>query len=253
MVKSATRALQILKAVGTAKEGLKHIEIANALNIPKGSLSFLLIDLITEGFLRTDATGKRYIIGPQILSIAGHYLSSLDIVKLSAPIIRDLVAKTNETAGLAVKIGWEVMIVCKENSPEPFKWDLEIGTRFPMYSTAAGKAILAHLDEKEIRDYFHTVPLITKTDRTISDKKTLMSQLEKIRNSALAYAFEEQYDGMIGLAAPVFNNERRVIASIVQPIPTMRFNSDKEKIIIMAIKRACKSLSHDMGYQLSRL
>ena len=252
MVKSATRALQILKAVGSTQEGMKHIEIVKALNIPKGSLSFLLTDLIKEGFLRTDATGKCYKIGPQVLNLAGHYLSSLDIVKLSNSIIRELVVKTNESAGLAVKMGWEVMIVSKENSPEPLKWDLEIGTRFPMYSTAAGKAILAHLDEEEISDFFSTVPLNAKTNQTITDKKSLMNQFEKIRNGALAYAIEEHHEGMIGLAAPVFNNERQVVASIVQPIPTMKFNSNKEKIFIKVIKQACETLSIDMGYEIPR-
>lgn len=249
MVKSATRALQILKAVGSTQEGMKHIEIAKALNIPKGSLSFLLTDLITEGFLRTDSTGKCYKIGSQILTLAGHYLSSLDVVQLSNSIIRNLAAKTNESAGLAVKMGWDVMIVCKENSQEPLKWDLEIGTRFPMYSTAAGKAILAHLSEEELHDFLKTVPLNAKTNRTITDKKTLLKQLEEIRNGALAYATEEQYDGMIGLAGPVFNNEGRVVASIVQPIPTLKFDSDKEKIFTKEIKLACETLSIDMGYQ----
>lgn len=249
MVKSATRTLQILKAVGSTQEGLKHFEIAKALNIPKGSLSLLLADLTAEGFLRTDAAGKCYKIGPQILTLAGHFLSSLDVVKLSTSIIRTLSANTNESAGLAVKMGWDAMVVCKESSQEPFKWDLEIGTRYPMYSTAAGKAILAHLTEEELHGFFKNVSLDAKTDHTITDKKTLLNQLEKIRSGALAYAIEEQYDGMIALAGPVFNNEGRVVASIVQPMPTLKFNADKEKIVTKEIRLACETLSIDMGYQ----
>ena len=88
-----------------------------------------------------------------------------------------------------------------------------------------------------------------KTNRTITDKKTLLKQLEEIRNGSLAYATEEQYNGMIGLAGPVFNNEGRVVASIVQPIPTLKFDSDKEKIFTKEIKLACETLSIDMGYQ----
>ncbi len=253
MVKSATRALQILKAVGSSKDGMKHNQIAGALDIPKGSLSFLLADLVSEGFLRTDSTGRCYRIGPQVLSLAGRYLASLDIVKLSSSIIRELVARNNETAGLAVKMGWEVTIVCKENSPDPFKWDLDIGTRFSMHSTAAGKAILAHLRPDEIRAFFKTVPLDAKTDRTITDRKTLISQFEVIRRTGLACANEEQYEGMIGLAGPVFDNEGRVTASVVQPVPLMKFNPDKERLIRQVIREACARLSFDLGYQVPDL
>lgn len=248
MVKSATRVLRILKLVGSSREGMKHNEIAKALEIPKGSLSLILADLINEGFLFTDVSGTMYRIGPQVLSLAGQYLASLDIVKISQPIIRDLVEETKESAGLGVRIGTETMIVCKENSPEPFKWDLEIGIRYSMYSTAAGKAILAFLEEQEIDEILDTIDMTPKTDKTITNKSALKAQLKQIRKDGFADAREEQFIGMIALGVPIFNNEGRVVASIVQPIPTPRYSEKREQTILVSLKEAGMQLSMRLGY-----
>ena len=51
MVKSATRVIQILESVGSSKNGISHAELSAALNIPKGSLSLLLADLVAHDFL----------------------------------------------------------------------------------------------------------------------------------------------------------------------------------------------------------
>ncbi len=51
MVKSATRVIQILESVGASNNGISHADLSAALNIPKGSLSLLLADLVAHDFL----------------------------------------------------------------------------------------------------------------------------------------------------------------------------------------------------------
>ena len=64
MVRSASRALEILEFVGTNKTGLKHVEIAHALNIPKSSLTKLLSSLLIKDYLTKDKARGTYAIGP---------------------------------------------------------------------------------------------------------------------------------------------------------------------------------------------
>ena len=54
MVKSANRVIQILKTVGSHPEGLAHSEIAETLEIPKSSLSALLVNLLDCEYLTID-------------------------------------------------------------------------------------------------------------------------------------------------------------------------------------------------------
>lgn len=248
MVKSATRVMQILELVGKSRDGLKHLDIANSLGIPKGSLSLLLSDLVGGDFLTLGEDDKRYRVGHKILVLAGRYLADLDIIKASQPFIRSVIARTNESCGLAMIVGGEAMIVWREETLEPLKWDFKIGDQNPIYASAHGKAILAFYSREEIDRYLSSVSLVPITSHTITDRKVLLLQLEEIRNGAIAYSREENYDGITSMAVPVFNNMRQVVASLGTPVPSQRFSRAKEKVISQALREAAKLLSRELGY-----
>ncbi|MBN2041569.1 MAG: IclR family transcriptional regulator [Spirochaetes bacterium] len=247
MVKSAGRVIQILKIVGSVSSGMKHCEIAKKLDIPKGSLSFLLADLVSGEFLRLDDEG-RYKIGSQILILANSYLADLDIIKISEGVLKEIVEATNESVGLALPKGNEVVIVAKLNAIQQLKIEFEIGQLFRMYSSAAGKSILAHLDSEALSNYLSTVELVPVTSKTIVDPDKLITEIQEIRETHIAYSLEENIDGRIAIAAPVFNNTAEIIASIVQAVPTVRYNIEKKEKIKQALISASKKLSTAFGY-----
>ncbi|MBN2402347.1 MAG: IclR family transcriptional regulator [Spirochaetes bacterium] len=247
MVKSASRVMEILKIVSTSREGLKHSEISQALGIPKGSLTFLLADLTSEEFLVIENDG-RYKIGPQILFLANRYLASLDIINFSEPILKELVAKTNESSALAVPKGKDVVVVAKQNAFQQLKLEFDIGVFFPLYATAMGKVILAYLTDEKLKHYLSTVKLVPITQNTIVDPQRLLKELKKIRENSIAYSLEEQFEGRIALAAPVFNNKGEVTASLTQQIPTVRFTPEKEQLLKSALLEASKNLSNKLGF-----
>lgn len=248
MVKSATRVMQILNVVGHSKDGLKHLDIAKALKIPKGSLSFLLADLLQEEFLTLGADDKRYRIGPAILSLAGRYLADLDIIKIGQPFIRSIITATNESCGLAVRKGFKVMIVWREETHEPLKWDFKIGDQYPLYASSHGKVILAFFGEDETDRYLSSTDFLPITPFTITDKQVLLRELQEIRNGSIAYSREENYPGITSLAVPVFNNTRQMVASLGVLLPTQRFTEEKEKIITRVLKETATLFSRELGY-----
>jgi DNA-binding IclR family transcriptional regulator len=247
MVKSAARVMEILKVISASSDGMKHSEISQSLGIPKGSLTFLLADLISEEFLIQDNDGQ-YKIGPQILILANRYLSGLDINTFSQPVLKQLVEKTNESSALAVRKGNDIVIIAKRSAHQQLKLEFEIGENFPLYATAMGKVILAYFSDDKLKDYLSSVKLAPVTQNTIVDPKELLLELKKIRESSVAYSFEEQFEGRIAIAVPVFNNSREVAASLTQTIPTVRYNPEKEQILIKALLEASRILSNKLGY-----
>ncbi|MGD8229820.1 MAG: IclR family transcriptional regulator [Desulfobacteraceae bacterium] len=249
MVKSATRVIQILESVGASKNGISHAELSAALNIPKGSLSLLLADLVAHDFLALrKEEERRYVIGPQVLVIAGKYLTDLDIVQLGRPVVHEVMSTTDESSALAVRKGDEMLIVYGENCSQPLKRAVEIGYRAPLYTTAGGKAILAHQSEEEIDHYLSSVKLTPKTHATITDSKTLLKELKAIRLEKIAYSREERYEGLISMAAPVFDLFGSVITAIVVTLPTIRFNPKSEKHVKETLNRASEKLSRQLGF-----
>jgi DNA-binding IclR family transcriptional regulator len=247
MVKSASRVMEILKIISSSKNGLKHCEIADALGIPKGSLTFLLADLTTEEFLMLDNDGH-YKIGPQILILANSYLANLDIINFCYPVLKKLVDKTDESSGLAIPKGRDVIIAANKNAQQQLRTEFEIGVYFPMYASALGKVFLAHFSEEKLNQYLSTVELIPVTKNTIIDPQKLLTEIQKIRKDKIAYSFEEQFEGRIAMAVPVFSSNGEVVASISSILPTVRFIPEKEQLLINGLLEASKELSNKLGY-----
>ncbi len=248
MVKSADRVIQILEAVGLAREGVTHGELVTALGIPKSSLSSLLATLLERQYLSQEKSSKRYVLGPQILVMAGRYLHGMDIVKLGQPLLNKLTGMTDESSEIAIKRGHDIMIVCKEDCSRPVARVIQIGDRAPMYATAAGKAILAHLPEEEKAEYFSSANFVSFTKNTITNPGVLEKELKRIRSGALAHSREELDEGVIALAAPVFDFRAQVSASVVVPIPTMRFSKKRQTEIEGALRSVASELSHLLGW-----
>jgi DNA-binding IclR family transcriptional regulator len=248
MVKSAHRALQILEAVSSSPSGLKHSEIAGILKIPKGSLSLLLSDLVSQDYLGLDPDRKRYLLGPQILVIAKRYLAGIDVVQLGRPILRKLVSDSGECVEIGVRRENDVLMICREDCSRPLRSVIQIGDRAPLHATAAGKAILAHLPEEEIEKYLSMVPFKAFTKKTITHARPLRKELEAIRAGGVAYCREELNEGVVAMGMPVFDADGRVHASIVIPIPTIRFNHKKEKRVELALREGAWTLSHQLGF-----
>lgn len=249
MVKSAIRVIRILELVGQNKNGLLHAEISNILSIPKSSLTALLKSLVSEEYLSLSTGEKRYKIGPKILVLAGYYLSANDIIKISQPIIHDLMLTVNESASLSISRGNEVMLVCNEDCPNPLKHQLDLGQRGPMYATSGGKVFLAHLTPNELDNYFQTNDMIAFTQRTIIDPEKLKKELIKVRKNRIAYNNEEHIIGVVAMSSPVYDLYGRIAASIGVPMPSIRFNKEKEKFIKKELLKAANKISYKLGFK----
>jgi DNA-binding IclR family transcriptional regulator len=248
MVKSADRVLQILELIGQNREGLTHSDIASSLTIPKSSLSALLANLLEREYLSADKSGKRYLLGPQILVLAGRYLAGQDLIQIGQGVLSKLTEETGESTAMAIRDGYGILIVSKVNSSKSIIQFMNIGERRPMYATAAGKAILAHLSEEELQEYFSSVEMVPVTKKTITDRQVLEKELEKIRSGAVAYSHEEIEEGMVALSAPVFDLSGEVVATIVAGMPSIRLNPKIEKFLEKAILDSAASFSRRLGF-----
>jgi DNA-binding IclR family transcriptional regulator len=250
MVKSADRVMQILEAIGSSEEGKTHGELSSTLNIPKSSLSLLLANLVDREYLSLSGADRRYALGPQVLVLAGRYLSSLDIVRLGQPVLKKITRAIDESAEIAIKRRHEIIIISKEDRSQPLSRMIQLGDRAPIYATAAGKAILAHLSDDEIDQYISSVELTTITNATITDSDVPWRQLYAIRSGALARSNEELHEGITALACPVFDLYGGVVASVVLPIPTIRFTPEKEENAEKILRSASIELSRQLGYDI---
>lgn len=85
-----------------------------------------------------------------------------------------------------------------------------IGEQRPLHGTAAGKAILASLSDRKIREILDERGLPKYTNKTITDEDKLFESINTIRNQGVAFSDEEIITGVRSVGVPVTIEERTV-------------------------------------------
>jgi DNA-binding IclR family transcriptional regulator len=248
MVKSADRVMHVLERVCVHKDGLTQKEISEMLQIPKSSLSAILDNMTTREYLMQDKDTKRYVLGPQVLILAGAYLDNQDVVGIGRPLTSELSRETGETGALAIPVGYDALIVYKEDSLQPILPSIQVGTRLPLFASAVGKAILSQYSEQEIDQYFKAVKLAPLSKYTVTDPQQLIEELKTIQNGSPAYTRQGYREGITAIAGPVFNHQGRVVAAISVSALSARLTPRKEKLFAGIVTRITRRFSRLLGY-----
>jgi DNA-binding IclR family transcriptional regulator len=74
-------------------------------------------------------------------------------------------------------------------------------------------------------------------------------RLEKIRNHGYVLEKEEAVEGMIGIAAPIRDYSRRIIAAVGIAIPTAQRHSERElNRLVDIVRKTADEISGNLGY-----
>ena len=239
-VKSATRTLDILEYVVSAGRPVSAAEIALSLAIPVSSLSYLLGTLVERGYLLRN--GRLHSPGPALarLNPAPEGPPLKDRVY---PIIRSVSRQLNETVSFFVRHGFEMEAIAGEVAPQALRYTIEVGRLVPLHAFAAGKAILAALDEGELAAYLASADRAAFTPQTRTAEADLRRELAEIARTGIARTAEEFTPGIIGIGHAVRTSEG-LIGAISVAIPVARATPELEARAGNLLTQAAIALGH---------
>ena len=114
----------------------------------------------------------------------------------------------------------------------------------------AETVMLAFFSEEDIERYLDSTEFAKFTPKTIVDREQITVDLIEIRRSGLAYNREGFRDGITAIAAPVFDHQKEVVASVTISAPTFLLDSNKENIFEKKLSEIASSFSHMLGYSI---
>ncbi len=121
------------------------------------------------------------------------------------------------------------------------------GLRRPLYCSAIGKLLLAHLPPTRRQEYLRTTKLRAFTPQTPVTRTALRRAIEEIRAAGLSISVDEIAEGAAGIAAPVFDRHGELLAGLVVGGPSKRLAADQERLGALVMERA-RELSRVMGF-----
>jgi len=230
------------------KSELSVRELEELTGINRTTVFKSLQSFINWGYLEQDPVSKRYKASIKILGMSGMVLRRMDVAKIARPYLLSLRDEINETAFISVLNDFDILVTDYESSYRDAHISSSVGKRIPAYCSGAGKAILANLPMGEIDLLLEKYDLSMCTQNTITCKENFLKEIEKTLNRGYGISIEEFGKDVVAVAAPIFNLNNKVIASIALAALKTRVNSEKEiERLGLAVKEAASNISKELG------
>ncbi|WP_438348072.1 IclR family transcriptional regulator [Paenibacillus sp. FA6] len=250
LIQSVKRALDIVSCFDSLNVQLSLTEISERLNLNMSTVYGLINTLCAYSYIDKNPNNGKYRLGLEFLLKANLVSNSLDLKEIGHPYLTELTKKYHETSHLYVYQHEQVFCIDKVESPNNyFIISSRAGSKLPMHASASGKIFLAHMSDAELQNYLHNYKLMKLTEKTMTDKETLMNSLQQIRDQGYGIEDEEIEVGAYSIAAPVKDAAGQTVGTI-SVIGSLARIKENEDLIRADLLAAAHSISNQFGYQL---
>lgn len=248
-IAAVERAMDVLLLFGrSSRPDLGVTEISTELGLTKAAVHRILTALRSRELITVDQTTRRYALGHAAIALGRAYLARNDLRAMAAPELRHLSAETGETATLSIRRGDTRMYADQVVPAQELRMEVSLGIPYPLHAGSSSKAFLAFLDETEVDGYLERHPLEPLTDKTITDAAALRKELAAVRRRGYATSLGERQLGAASIAAPIFDHDGHVIATLSVAGPLTRFKprlAENAPALLDAAARVSSQLGHD--------
>jgi IclR family KDG regulon transcriptional repressor len=208
-----------------AKRDVAFSQISKELPFSRTTIHRILYSLEKLGYIEKADTSSHYRLARKFFELTGQAIHYRRLQAVSKSVMQSLLIRYGETVNLGVLDGGLVAHIEVLQSSSALRIAAFPGDRNALHSTALGKAILAFLPESEIKKILGEYPLVKKTPRTITQKAHFLEHLACVREQRVAFDVEENFAGVICVAAPIFDQTGRTIAAYSVSGPASRMSA----------------------------
>jgi len=219
------RGLKVLRAFDASHAEMQLSEVAAMTGLSPAVARRCLNTLVQLGYVAQ--YGRKFLLRPEVLAFGSAYLSSMNIENVVLPPLQKVRDQTGDSSSMAVLSGTDILYVAHVSTNRRIRLGANVGTRFPIHATSLGRVLLAFQGEEAIARYLAAADLARFTERTITSAETLEKRLGQARETGYDSALDELDYGIVSVSVPVFDSQRRAVASINCSTSTTRISQDE--------------------------
>jgi IclR family acetate operon transcriptional repressor len=238
-----SRAFALLNVFRDEGGDLGVVQLAERLGLTLSTTHRIARALVAEGYLAQEEGRERYRLGPQALLLGQAAQKALGI-EVARPIMQRLADSTQESVNLGLLDGDHAIVIQRVESPQPLRFSMEVGTRIELHATSMGKSLLAF--NNELREYVDSLDdsLVQLTNNTHATRRTLVQDLERIRQRGWSTDDEESMLGVRCVAAPVLDAHGQARAAVAIQAPAIRMPDSRFDELGPEVRRAADELAN---------
>lgn len=247
-IKTVDNALILLEYLSRKSDGEKITTISKDLKMSTTVIHRMLKTFRNKGFIEQDESTKRYKIGWSACLLGITALKHLELFRIGPACIEELSKTTKETVNIVIRNGWEGVYVLQCESANALRVANHVGSRVPLYCTAAGKILLSSMNDVLRKQYYNEVDLITFTSNTLNSKERIEEEVRSIRETNIAYEWAEQALNEACIATSIINFNNDIVCAISISAPASRLTSDNLQEFAIPLLSAGRKLSAKLGF-----
>ncbi len=144
-----SRACQIIRLLSESAGGCARLtDIASATNLPKATAHRILSALREAGFVENINGSSRYGLGLDLLGLGAIAADRIEIRRLAEPALTRIAHASGDTVSLSIRRNGHAICIDRQRGAYPLRpLPIDLGSRTPLGSDAAGLALLAWLPQ----------------------------------------------------------------------------------------------------------
>jgi DNA-binding IclR family transcriptional regulator len=240
MSKIVERTLDCFELFADQKQPLSLTEISRLLSIPPSSCHDVLRALQMRGYIYELTPRGGFYPTLRLYDLAKTIADNDPVLVRAELLLKSLRDLIDESVTLAKVSGLQATYLLNFESSQQLRISVKVGMSLrSVHATAAGKALLASLDERALGEYLKSTELKPLTTHTVTSKAELRKQIETGREKGYFHNREESIEGVSTLAAPFRWLDSLYIVSVAGP--TARIEP-KLEWAAQLIKDVCRRL-----------
>lgn len=234
------KAFQILEFVG-AHQPVPPAKIVKDLGLNRTNVHRLLATLTELGYVTKTQEG--FGLTFKLLKLGRTIPLSKDLRNTAKPYMIELMAKAKENVYLCVLVENMVFAIDDVKSAHELTLNPNLTYSYPAYSCASGKVFLAGMAPAERVEFIKALDIEKLGRNTITDVEELNQHAEEVRERGYAKDIFELSNEILSVAVPIFNHERKTIATIAISGPSTRLTEADLDSYVPDLTAAASSIS----------
>ncbi len=213
-IRALDRAVAVLDVFSVERPELSLAEIARESGLSKPTAFRILHTLEKNRFVVYDEMLLKYRLGPKLLKLGGIAISTMTLRRTARNHLNALSEATGATVLMGVLLDDKLVYVDKRVGTGPIRIASEIGWHRECHFGMLGMILLAFSAPGKTAALLDEYPLRAHTRHSITDRKLFDSRLQDIRMKGYCLEFDEAFEGIWGVAAPIFDYTNKIVAAV---------------------------------------
>ena len=217
-------------------------DLVARLGVSKQAAHRRLEQLERQGLVLRGHIKDRFSIGPRLSALALATMLSRNQGAPVRAVLQDIVDDVGESCGIGVLDGLEYVFLERVECERPLRTHVDVGSRVQAHCLSGGKMMLAQLDAASLKRLLEGRKLEASTAKTITRHAALEAELAKTRDRGFALSNQEFMLGVVGVAVPITDGGRRVVAALVMHGPVTRLSLKACKAHVPRLMKAARRI-----------